>query len=149
MTSSQKGFFVRSGPISPFPFVMSTMCPSRHPQLAPLLFDTMVTTMTVVRAFNIRRHNGGSSSRLIQTFLREGVFYYILISIANLVSSPRSFFEKIAGSEGHGVFCLFVCTRDFGDRWYACRSMGFFISSVLILVSFRAMVHFYLMTISL
>ena len=30
---------------------------------------------------------GAASSRLIQTFLREGVFYYILISIANLVSS--------------------------------------------------------------
>lgn len=42
--------------------------------------------MTVLKAFNIRRHSGGPSSRLIQTFLREGVFYYILISIANLVS---------------------------------------------------------------
>ena len=41
--------------------------------------------MTVLKAFNIRRHSGGPSSRLIQTFLREGVFYYILISIANLV----------------------------------------------------------------
>ncbi|KAG6837655.1 hypothetical protein H0H93_004931 [Arthromyces matolae] len=31
-------------------------------------------------------HNGGPNSRLIQTFLREGVFYYILISIANLIN---------------------------------------------------------------
>lgn len=55
-------------------------------QIAPLLFDTVVTSMTVVKAISIRRHSGGSSSRLIQTFLREGVFYYLLISIANLVS---------------------------------------------------------------
>jgi hypothetical protein len=57
----------------------------RYAQIAPLLFDTIVTIMTVMKAFNIRRHSGGPSSRLIQTFLREGVFYYILISIANLV----------------------------------------------------------------
>ncbi|KAG6814144.1 hypothetical protein H0H92_002139 [Tricholoma furcatifolium] len=54
--------------------------------IAPLLFDTLVTAMTVWKAFNIRRHNGGPNSRLIQTFLREGVFYYILISIANLIN---------------------------------------------------------------
>ncbi|THV07496.1 hypothetical protein K435DRAFT_959579 [Dendrothele bispora CBS 962.96] len=55
--------------------------------IAPLLFDTVVTLMTIVRAFDIRRWNGGGpSSRLIQTFLREGVFYYILISIANLIN---------------------------------------------------------------
>lgn len=41
--------------------------------------------MTVWKAIQIRRRNGGPSSRLIQTFLREGVFYYLLISIANLV----------------------------------------------------------------
>lgn len=54
--------------------------------IAPLLFDTLVTFMTVFKAFYIRRTNGGPNSRLIQTFLREGVFYYILISIANLVN---------------------------------------------------------------
>ncbi|PFH52225.1 hypothetical protein AMATHDRAFT_57149 [Amanita thiersii Skay4041] len=54
--------------------------------IAPLLFDTLVTFMTVFKAFNIRRRSGGPNSRLIQTFLREGVFYYILISIANLVN---------------------------------------------------------------
>jgi hypothetical protein len=60
--------------------------------------------MTVWKAFTIRRRNGGPNSRLIQTFLREGislaspppcladnpafvgVFYYILISIANLIN---------------------------------------------------------------
>ncbi|KAG6889993.1 hypothetical protein C0995_012953 [Termitomyces sp. Mi166 len=55
-------------------------------QIAPLLFDTVVTAMTVWKAFTIRRHNGGPNSRLIQTFLREGIFYYILISIANLIN---------------------------------------------------------------
>ncbi|KAI0036597.1 hypothetical protein K488DRAFT_29210, partial [Vararia minispora EC-137] len=55
--------------------------------LAPLMFDTIVTFITVLKAINMRRQSGtGSSSRLIQTFLREGVFYYILISIANLVN---------------------------------------------------------------
>ncbi|KIM47445.1 hypothetical protein M413DRAFT_22112 [Hebeloma cylindrosporum] len=54
--------------------------------IAPLLFDTMITSMTVWKAINIRRRNGGPNSRLIQTFLREGVFYYILISIANLIN---------------------------------------------------------------
>lgn len=72
-------------------------------QIAPLMYDTLVTVMTVVKAVSIRRRSGGSSSRLIQTFLREGmhvfdalytswangtlgVFYYILISIANLIN---------------------------------------------------------------
>ncbi|KAF5388590.1 hypothetical protein D9757_004688 [Collybiopsis confluens] len=54
--------------------------------IAPLLFDTVVTFMTVIKAISIRRRNGGPNSRLIQTFLREGVFYYILISIANLIN---------------------------------------------------------------
>ncbi|GLB35860.1 putative expressed protein [Lyophyllum shimeji] len=54
--------------------------------IAPLLFDTIVTAMTVWKAFTIRKRNGGPNSRLIQTFLREGIFYYILISIANLVN---------------------------------------------------------------
>ncbi|KAL0951588.1 hypothetical protein HGRIS_008269 [Hohenbuehelia grisea] len=54
--------------------------------IAPLMFDTLVTFMTIWKAFDIRRHNGGPSSPLIQTFLREGVFYYLLISIANLVN---------------------------------------------------------------
>ncbi|KAF7307150.1 hypothetical protein MIND_00508400 [Mycena indigotica] len=54
--------------------------------IAPLAFDTIVTGMTVIKAFTIRRRNGGPNSRLIQTFLREGVFYYILISIANLIN---------------------------------------------------------------
>jgi hypothetical protein len=42
-------------------------------QIAPLLFDTIVTALTVWKAFTIRRRNGGPSSKLIQTFLREGV----------------------------------------------------------------------------
>ncbi|KAG6380915.1 hypothetical protein JVT61DRAFT_5307 [Boletus reticuloceps] len=55
-------------------------------KIAPLLFDTLVTAMTVWKAFHIRIRNGGANSKLIQTFLREGVFYYILISIANLIN---------------------------------------------------------------
>ncbi|GJE87697.1 hypothetical protein PsYK624_037800 [Phanerochaete sordida] len=54
--------------------------------IAPLLYDTMVTAMTVIKAVTIRRRSGAASSRLIQTFLREGVFYYLLISVANLIN---------------------------------------------------------------
>lgn len=42
-------------------------------QIAPLLFDTIVTALTVWKAFTIRRHNGGPSSKLIQTFLEKGL----------------------------------------------------------------------------
>ena len=41
-------------------------------KIAPLLFDTLVTAITVWKAFHIRIRNGGASSKLIQTFLREG-----------------------------------------------------------------------------
>lgn len=70
--------------------------------MAPLAYDTIVTVITVGKAILIRRRRGGPSSMLIQTFIREGnfikeavptcadqfpgVFYYILISIANLAS---------------------------------------------------------------
>ncbi|EPT01589.1 hypothetical protein FOMPIDRAFT_1029811 [Fomitopsis schrenkii] len=54
--------------------------------IAPLAFDTIVTLMTVAKAVAMRRRSGGPNSRLIQTFLREGVFYYMLISVANLVN---------------------------------------------------------------
>ncbi|KAK7063944.1 hypothetical protein R3P38DRAFT_2821379 [Favolaschia claudopus] len=72
--------FPMSAPHSAHLLGMAFLC------IAPLLFDTIVTFMTVWKAFTIRRRNGGPNSRLIQTFLREGVFYYILISIANLIN---------------------------------------------------------------
>ncbi|KZT30879.1 hypothetical protein NEOLEDRAFT_1126534 [Neolentinus lepideus HHB14362 ss-1] len=76
------------------PFTMGPCFPMSKPHsahllgffIAPLLFDTLVTSITVWKAFTIRRRSGATSSRLIQTFLREGVFYYILISIANLIN---------------------------------------------------------------
>ena len=44
-------------------------------QIAPLLFDTIVTTMTIGKAFAIRRqYGGGTHNRLIQTFIREGAW---------------------------------------------------------------------------
>ncbi|KAI0684631.1 hypothetical protein BC835DRAFT_1422112 [Cytidiella melzeri] len=57
--------------------------------IAPLIYNTIVTVMTVVKAITIRCRSGGPSSQLIQTFLRkgvEGVFYYLIISIANLIN---------------------------------------------------------------
>ncbi|KAI0034436.1 hypothetical protein K488DRAFT_45334 [Vararia minispora EC-137] len=69
-------------------------------QLAPLLFDTIVTTMIIVKAVLMRRRNG-PSSHIIQVFLREGVFYYIMISLANLINGifyiqPRRDISAIA-----------------------------------------------------
>ena len=65
----------------------------------------MVTVMTVGKAITIRRRSGGASSRLIQTFLREGVFYYLLISIANLVRAPIHSCKR--------VLIFFTDQRDF------------------------------------
>ncbi|KAH8110611.1 hypothetical protein DFH11DRAFT_755414 [Phellopilus nigrolimitatus] len=54
--------------------------------MASLAFDAGVTTMTLWKALRIRRMCGATTSPLIQTFLREGVFYFVLISIANLIN---------------------------------------------------------------
>ncbi|KAG6910520.1 hypothetical protein DXG01_009939 [Tephrocybe rancida] len=99
-------------PFAKPPFDMGPCLPMSKPHsahllgffIAPLLFDTLVTAMTVWKAFTIRRHNGGPNSRLIQTFLREGVFYYILISIANLILDLRERgSETVSHSEGTGI----------------------------------------------
>lgn len=37
------------------------------------MYDTMVTIMTIGKAVAMRRRSGGPNSRLIQTFLREGM----------------------------------------------------------------------------
>jgi hypothetical protein len=55
-------------------------------QIAPLLFDTVITFMTIWKAFTIKRRNGGPNSRLIQTFLREGSFPSHVASSLFLVS---------------------------------------------------------------
>lgn len=76
-------------------------------QIAPLAYDTIVTFLTVGKAIRIRRGREGmdlgSGNKLVATFIREGIaflrfvllatqsrtgiFYYILISAANLVRS--------------------------------------------------------------
>jgi hypothetical protein len=68
--ASPAGFFVRNERSSPAEIAFLSRL--LFFQIAPLLFDTVVTLMTVWKAFAIRRRNGGPSSRLIQTFLREG-----------------------------------------------------------------------------
>lgn len=54
--------------------------------MASLAFDASVTVMTLYKAFQLRRTYGPTTSPLVQTFLREGIFYFVLISIANLVN---------------------------------------------------------------
>jgi hypothetical protein len=56
-------------------------------QMAPLAFDTLVTIPLIIRAVQIRRQGGGHSP-LIQTFLREGVFYFILVRPSLVVDNP-------------------------------------------------------------
>ncbi|KAL5535985.1 hypothetical protein ACEPAF_4079 [Sanghuangporus sanghuang] len=54
--------------------------------MASLAFDATVTSMTLWKAFRLRRTCGAAASPLIQTFLREGIFYFVFISIANLIN---------------------------------------------------------------
>ncbi|KAI0036313.1 hypothetical protein K488DRAFT_41490 [Vararia minispora EC-137] len=61
--------------------------------VAPFCFDTLITVATLGKAFSMRRRNG-PSSRLVTLFLREGIFYFILISIANLVNGAFYFQPK-------------------------------------------------------
>jgi len=94
--------------------------------IAPLGFDTIVTFMTICKAFYVRRRNGGPSSRLIQTFLREGVFYYLLISIANLINGifylqPRQAMSAIniplSVMLSPVLACRLVCHSWFLNYW--------------------------------
>ncbi|KZV62244.1 hypothetical protein PENSPDRAFT_618164 [Peniophora sp. CONT] len=53
--------------------------------VAPLIFDSIITAMTLGKAFVMRQRNG-PSSHIVQTFLKEGLFYFVLISCANLLN---------------------------------------------------------------
>ena len=57
--------------------------------VAPLCFDTIITVATLWKAFMMRKRNG-PSSEIIQVFLKNGVFYFLLISGANLVSVNKA-----------------------------------------------------------
>ncbi|KAH8835521.1 hypothetical protein DL96DRAFT_1574545 [Flagelloscypha sp. PMI_526] len=67
------------------PFTHGPCLPMSKPHSAHLLGD-LFTFMTIFKAFRIRRRSGGPNSKLIQTFLKEGVFYYLLISVSNLIN---------------------------------------------------------------
>ncbi|VDC03215.1 unnamed protein product [Peniophora sp. CBMAI 1063] len=53
--------------------------------VAPLCFDTIITVATLWKAVAMRRANG-PSSHIIQVFLKNGIFYFLLISGANLLN---------------------------------------------------------------
>ncbi|TFK56715.1 hypothetical protein OE88DRAFT_1730177 [Heliocybe sulcata] len=124
------------------PFTMGPCFPMSKPHsahllgffIAPLLFDTLVTSITVWKAFTIRRRSGATSSRLIQTFLREGVFYYILISIANLINGifylqPRQVISAINIPLSVMMSPLLACRlildlRERGSETIAQSSLG-------------------------
>ncbi|KAG8901131.1 hypothetical protein FRC00_008934, partial [Tulasnella sp. 408] len=56
--------------------------------LSSLAFDTLVTLLMVYRVFRLRREAGGQLSRspLVQLFVSEGLWYFVVVSIANLVN---------------------------------------------------------------
>ncbi|KAG8946300.1 hypothetical protein FRC04_011930 [Tulasnella sp. 424] len=53
----------------------------------PLLYDTLVTGLTLWRALQLRRQSGGQGSPLLKTFVSEGLWYFVLISAANLCNA--------------------------------------------------------------
>ncbi|KAG8932200.1 hypothetical protein FRC01_000121 [Tulasnella sp. 417] len=55
--------------------------------VAPLVFDTLVTILTLWRAWQIRNQSGGQGSPLLKTFVSEGIWYFFLISAANLCNA--------------------------------------------------------------
>ncbi|KAG8949319.1 hypothetical protein FRC04_008921 [Tulasnella sp. 424] len=55
--------------------------------VAPLVFDTLVTCLTLWRAWQIRNQSGGHGSPLLKTFVSEGIWYFLLISAANLINA--------------------------------------------------------------
>ncbi|KAI0315062.1 hypothetical protein OF83DRAFT_387270 [Amylostereum chailletii] len=67
--------------------------------VAPLAFDTIVTIITIFRAFSLR-HSVGFKNPIIQVFLSEGIFYYLVISVVNLINGvfyfqPRAVMSAI------------------------------------------------------
>ena len=76
--------------------------------------------MTVWKAFNIRRRNGGPNSRLIQTFLREGPF----CSAAGWYIRSQNLFTR----------CLLLYL-DFHRKFGRCSGIVLFSRSLTQLVS--------------
>ncbi|KAG8955169.1 hypothetical protein FRC04_009627 [Tulasnella sp. 424] len=56
--------------------------------MSSLLFDTLVTALMVYRVFQLRQEAGGQLSRnpLVQLFVSEGLWYFVVVSVANLVN---------------------------------------------------------------
>ncbi|KIO15723.1 hypothetical protein M407DRAFT_34687 [Tulasnella calospora MUT 4182] len=56
--------------------------------LASLGFDTLVTLLVIYRVFQLKREAGGQFSRspLVQLFVSEGLWYFFVVSIANLIN---------------------------------------------------------------
>ncbi|KIO21505.1 hypothetical protein M407DRAFT_28897 [Tulasnella calospora MUT 4182] len=53
----------------------------------PLCYDTLVTSLTLWRAWQLRLQSGGAGSPLLKTFVSEGLWYFVLISAANLCNA--------------------------------------------------------------
>ncbi|KAI0784734.1 hypothetical protein C8Q75DRAFT_778697 [Abortiporus biennis] len=104
--------------------------------IAPLMYDTIVTAATVGKAVTIRRQSGGHSGKLLQTFLREGIFYYILISMTNLVNGifylqPRQAISAICIPLSVMLSPVLACRLILDLRARACESVCYSTSSVL------------------
>ncbi|KAG9036394.1 hypothetical protein FRB95_008935 [Tulasnella sp. JGI-2019a] len=63
--------------------------------LLPLIFDSALTGLTVYRMFQLRRQTAGhAASPLMKTFVREGLYYFVVIAAANLVNAIFYFQPK-------------------------------------------------------
>ncbi|KAG8860572.1 hypothetical protein FRB96_003826 [Tulasnella sp. 330] len=63
--------------------------------LLPMIFDSFLTILTLVRMVQLRKHTAGHvGSPLMKTFIREGLYYFILIAAANLVNAIFYFQPK-------------------------------------------------------
>ncbi|KAG9009671.1 hypothetical protein FRB94_011676 [Tulasnella sp. JGI-2019a] len=63
--------------------------------LLPLLFDSLLTGLTLIRMVQLRKQTAGhAGSPLMKTFVREGLYYFIIIAAANLVNAIFYFQPK-------------------------------------------------------
>ncbi|KAI0036320.1 hypothetical protein K488DRAFT_41523, partial [Vararia minispora EC-137] len=97
--------YIASKRIRPMPFVgrdVGPCFPASIPGdvnilgyfIASFCFDALVTIATLVKVLDMRRRNG-PTNRLITLFLGEGVFYFIFISVANLINGAFYFQQAI------------------------------------------------------
>ncbi|KAF9064993.1 hypothetical protein BDP27DRAFT_1366802 [Rhodocollybia butyracea] len=57
--------------------------------LCPVVFDLICTGLTAIKAF--RLHNLGMKSGIVKTFVTEGLFYFLAITVINVINAAFMF----------------------------------------------------------